>query len=92
MKGLAKVFIIIGTIFNFWAIIPIFTAHLALKKLRTATDKSELTVPAILAMFFNGILGGIFMLLVSDSELAENSNKIISSKAEEAEVEVESAE
>ncbi|SMC16195.1 hypothetical protein [Mycoplasmopsis agassizii] len=69
-----------------------FYSASSFKKLRTATDKSELTVPAILAMFFNGILGGIFMLLVSDSELAENSNKIISSKAQEVEVEVEPAE
>ncbi|PAK21053.1 hypothetical protein CJJ23_03950 [Mycoplasmopsis agassizii] len=92
MKGLAKVFIVIGTIFTFWTIIPIFTAHLAMKKLRTATDKNDLTVAAILAMFFNSILGGIFMLFVSNKELAENANRNIPSKAQEVEVEVESAE
>ena len=73
MKTLAKVFIIIGMVVGFWSILPLIFGIIALKKLKTATKKDDLTVTAILTLIFCNILGGIFMLLIKDEELAGNA-------------------
>ena len=71
MKTAAKIFIIIGMIVGFWYILPLIFGFIALKKLKTAKKKEELTVTAILTLLFCNILGGIFMLLIKDEELVE---------------------
>lgn len=71
MKTAAKIFIIIGMIVGFWSILPLIFGFIALKKLKTAKKKEELTVTAILTLLFCNILGGIFMLLIKDEELVE---------------------
>lgn len=70
MKTAAKVFIIIGMVVGFWSILPLIFGGLALKKLKTATTKSELTVNAILVLLFCNVIGGILMLCMKDEDLA----------------------
>ena len=70
MKTAAKVFIILGMVFQFFLIFPLIIGAIALKKLKTSKSKSELTVMAVLTLLFVNLLGGIFMLLIKDEELA----------------------
>ena len=72
MKTAAKVFIILGMIIGSPAIIPIIIGALSLKKLKTETDASNLTGPAIATILLCSLLGGIFMLLLKDEDLADN--------------------
>ena len=62
MKTAAKVFIIIGMVVGFWMILPLVFGILALKKLNTATSKSELVGMGICTLLFVNIIGGILML------------------------------
>ena len=43
MKIAAKILIIVGMVCGFWMILPLIFGGIALKKLNTATTKSELT-------------------------------------------------
>lgn len=70
MKTAAKVFTIIGMVVGFWTIIPLIVGFIALKKLKTATTKSELTAIAIVNLIFCSLIGGIIMLCLSDADLA----------------------
>ena len=70
MKTAAKVFIIIGMVLQFYLIFPLIIGILALKKINNATSKSELTGWAIATILLNSPLGGIFMLLIPESEFA----------------------
>ena len=70
MKTAAKVFIILGMICGFWAILPLIFGIIALKKLKTATTKDELTTTAILTLLFCNLIGGILMLCLKDEDLA----------------------
>ncbi len=72
MKTAAKVFIIIGMIFQGILIFPIVIGALALKKLKTATSKSELTAMGVLTLLFVNLIGGILMLCLSDDDLKDN--------------------
>ena len=72
MKRAAKVFIWIGMIFNFYLIYPIVIGVLALKKLKTASSKNELQTLGILTLLFCNLIGGVFMLCMTDEELATN--------------------
>ncbi|MBE6977618.1 MAG: hypothetical protein E7438_03135 [Ruminococcaceae bacterium] len=69
MKTVAKVFIIIGMIAGCWTILPLIFGAIALKKLKTATTKSELTATAILTLIFCNVVGGILMLCLKDEDL-----------------------
>ncbi len=71
MKTAAKVFIIIGMVVGFWTILPLIFGFIALKKLKTATTKSELTVPAVLCLLFCNIIGGVLMLCIKEEELTQ---------------------
>lgn len=73
MKTAAKVFIILSMICTFWLIVPLVVGIIALKKMNTAKTKSELTGIAICTLLLCNLLGGIFMLCISDEELAQNS-------------------
>ena len=70
MKTAAKVFIILGMIFGFYTILPLIFGFIALKKLKTATKKDELTVTAILTLIFCSLIGGVLMLCLKDQDLA----------------------
>ena len=70
MKTAAKIFTIIGMVVGCWMIVPIIVGILSLNKMKTATCKSDLTVMAILNLLFCSMLGGVFMLLIKDEELA----------------------
>lgn len=70
MKTAAKVFIIIGMVCGCVAIFPIIVGAIALKKLKTAQTKSDLTVMGIVTLLFCNVIGGILMLLIKDEDLA----------------------
>ncbi len=70
MKTAAKVFIILGMICGFWTILPLIFGIIALKKLKTATKKEELTTSAVLTLLFCNLIGGILMLCLKDEDLA----------------------
>ena len=72
MKTAAKVFIIINMIFLFWLIFPLVVGILALGKLNTAKKKDDLVVMGVITILFCSLLGGVFMLLVTDEELQKN--------------------
>ncbi|MBQ9480970.1 MAG: DUF4190 domain-containing protein [Clostridia bacterium] len=64
----AKVFIILGMIFQFYLIYPLIVGGIALSKLNSATTKDDLTAIGIITIFFCSIIGGIFMLCVKDED------------------------
>ena len=70
MKTAAKVFIILGMVLQCWMIFPLIIGIIALKKMKKATSKSELTVIAILTLLFCNTIGGILMLCLPESEFA----------------------
>ena len=70
MKTAAKVFIILGMVLQFWMIFPLVLGIFALKKINSATQKSELTGWAIVTLICVNTIGGILMLLIPESELA----------------------
>lgn len=72
MKKAAKVFIWIGMIVQSVLIFPIIVGILALKRINEASTKSELQTLGILTIFFCNIIGGIFMLCISENELKSN--------------------
>ena len=72
MKTAAKVFIIIGMVFGFYLIFPLVIGILALKKLDEAKTKDELILMGILTLILCSLLGGLFMLLVKEEDLAGN--------------------
>ncbi len=72
MKTAAKVFIILNMIFLFWAIFPLVVGIIALNKLNSAKSKDDLVAMGIITIFFCSLLGGIFMLLITDDELQRN--------------------
>lgn len=69
MKTATKVFIIIGMICQFYLIVPLIVGILALKKLNTATKKSELTGMAIATLIFCNVIAGVIMLCMKDQDL-----------------------
>lgn len=73
MKTASKVFIIIGMIFGCIWVIPLIVGFVALSKLGTARCKNDLTAIAVLTLLFCSLLGGIFMLCISDEELKANN-------------------
>ncbi len=72
MKTASKVFIIINMVFLFWAIVPLVVGIIALNKLNSAKSKDDLVAMGIITIFFCSLLGGIFMLLITDDELQRN--------------------
>ncbi len=81
MKVAAKVFIILGMIFQGILIFPIIIGAIALKKLKTVTSKSELTAIGVLTLLFVNLIGGILMLCLSDADLQENGQNNVDTKS-----------
>ncbi len=71
MKTAAKVFIILGMICGCIAILPLIFGGITLSKMKTATTAKELMVWGILDIFFCGLIGGILVLCLKDSDLAK---------------------
>lgn len=71
MKTAAKVFIILSMICGCIAILPLIFGGITLSKLNKATSASELTVWGVLDIFFCGIISGILVLCIKDSDLAK---------------------
>jgi hypothetical protein len=65
MQTVAKVFIIIGMICGFWAVLPLVFGIIALKKMKTEKPSTGLSVCVLL---FCSLLGGIFLLCSKDEE------------------------
>ncbi len=65
MKTLAKVFIIIGMICCFWAILPLVFGIIALNKMKTEKPSVGLS---ICVLIFVSPLAGIFLLLSKPEE------------------------
>lgn len=72
MKTAAKVFIVIGMIVQGILIVPIIVGAIALKKLNTATTKSELTGIGVATLLFCNLIGGILLLCMSDEDLQKS--------------------
>ena len=70
MKTAAKVFTIIGMVASFWTIVAPIVGFLALRKMKTATCKKDLTVMAVLNLIFCNLIGGVLMLLLKDEDFA----------------------
>ncbi len=70
MKTAAKVFIIIGMVFQFWLIVPLIVGIIALNKLNKATSKADLVGIGIVTLIFCNLIGGILMLCLKDEDLA----------------------
>ena len=75
MKKTAKIFIIIGMIFNCWLIFPVIVGVFALNKIDEAKTKEELKTFGIVTLLFCNLIGGICMLKISERELKGNSEK-----------------
>ena len=65
---LAKVFLILSIITSFWMIIPLITGIIGLNKLNSANNRDDLVGIGIVCLIFNGLLAGLFMLLIPDEE------------------------
>ena len=72
MRKAARVFLILGMIFQCYLIFPIVLGIFANRRLSTAKTSEELKGWGILSIFFISVLGGVFMLCVKDEELQEN--------------------
>ncbi len=71
MKLVAKIFIIIGMVFQCLFIIPVIVGVIDLVKLKNAKCKADVPVLlGILTIFFVNTIGGILMLLLSDADFA----------------------
>jgi hypothetical protein len=69
MKQLAKIFIILGMVVGFWAIIPLIVGIPALKRLDTSRTREELGSYPILVLLFVNIVAGIVMFIMKDEDL-----------------------
>jgi len=65
MKTLAKVFIIIGMVVGFWAILPLIFGGIALSQMKKGKPSTGISVCVLL---FCSLLGGIFLLCSKEEE------------------------
>lgn len=69
MKTAAKVFIILGMIFGFYAIFPIVLGAIALKKLKEAKCKADFSTGwSIVVLLLVNIIAGILLLVMKDED------------------------
>ncbi|MBO5270677.1 MAG: hypothetical protein J6B77_07820 [Clostridia bacterium] len=87
MKTAAKVFIILGMIFGFWYILPIIFGAIALKKLKNAKCKADISVATcVLTLIFCSVLGGIFLLCLNDGHFPAEETPVVEEIPEEGDV------
>ena len=71
MKTAVKVFIIIGMVCTFWAILPLIFGFLALGKIKNAAGKADVApLWAILTLIFVSPIAGILMFFLKDEDFA----------------------
>ena len=75
MKTAAKVFIILGMISGFAAIIPLIVGIIALTRLDEAEDSVDIIGIGILTFFFCSPIGGILMLCLSDDDFYDEEDE-----------------
>ena len=80
MRKAAKVFLIIGMIYEFALIFPIIIGSIAINRLNTAKKREELTGIGVAALLLVSTLGGIFMLCVSQEEL-DRANNVVTTES-----------
>lgn len=68
MKNVAQVFIILGMVSGFAAIIPLIIGGIALTKLDEAEESADIIGIAILTLIFCSPIAGILMLCLSDDD------------------------
>ncbi len=73
MKTVAKVFIIIGMIFQCFLIYPLILGAIALKKLKKAEKKADFSIGwSIVVLLLVNLIAGVVLLCMNDSHFAEN--------------------
>ncbi len=71
MKTAAKVFIILGMVFQFFLIYPIILGAIVLKKLKTAQKADDISMAwKIVTLLFTNLIGGIILLVMKDADYA----------------------
>ena len=66
-------------------LIPVIVDSIALKKLKVANSKSELTGISVIVLIFGGIIAGILMLVASEDDLLSfNESRVATPKVDEA--------
>ena len=70
----AKVFIIIGMVFQFFFVIPIIVGAIALSKIDKATKKEDLTIMSVFVLLFCNLIAGIIMLTITNEDLGRKEN------------------
>lgn len=73
LQAASMVYIIMAIVSGIWGAACEILGGFSLKKLSTATKKSELTAFGILDIIFVSLIGGILMLCIQDSDLAGNA-------------------
>lgn len=75
MKNVAQVFIILGMVSGFAAIIPLIIGIIALMKLDEAEDSADVVGIAILTFLFCSPIAGIIMLFLSDDDFGDKADE-----------------
>lgn len=69
MKTVAKVFIILGMIFQCFLIYPIVLGAIALKKLKTANCKADFSIGwSVVVLLLVNLIAGIILLVMKDED------------------------
>lgn len=83
MKTAAKVFLIIGMIFTFWAIYPLVLGIIACKKLDESKDIKVIHNWGIVCLFLVSLIGGIIMLVMKEEDLYDSPEEAAAAKAQQ---------
>ena len=70
MAKAARVFIIIGMVLGAPLVFPLVVGIFSLRHLNAAKTSESLKAWGIITLFLVSVLGGVFMLLIKDEELA----------------------
>lgn len=79
MRSLAKFFTIMGIICECWLVLPLIVGILSIKSIDNAKTKDDLVALAICNMLFCSFLGGLFMLLIPESDFKQNKTHVSTS-------------
>ena len=74
MKTTARVFIILGMIFQFYLIFPIVVGIISLVKLSNAKSKSDLIAIGVVTLILCNAIAGILMLSMPETLFENNQN------------------
>ena len=72
MKLAAKIFLIIGTVFQCFLIYPLSLGIIAIKKLNAAQKKEDFSTGwAVVVLLFVNLIAGILLLMMKDEDFVE---------------------